>query len=709
MLRSENNNYTLRVHMKTKYISTICFILTIGLSANIQAAEQEKYSNYNLSVIDNKELPALLMAKFVSGSGDNTIIINYSQTCAEKMAISVDLKIRDNVQQRIVMIKELIMKGKDIVIQRCPNVKYIAVGAYQNGTPKKYKGELTKTNNWKLTDVAFQLLKRGNAIVPLGPDETLLKVISLGPTILKITDSGKLTGRFATRFSIDGQITGDVKQYKQSTAYTVAGYFYTYGDAQKKCDKPKNGYAFWASFQWKVYAGSSGSGTYFSCHEPNTGGQSTKMVLRFDRSKGNPFKNLKLASNSPAKEKTTLTTKVDKHNSLEYLGFTASRFLLKDGNAKFYLAVNAAQSYTSYSIVAIHSVADDENIIDAKTKYYSNSYKVWGMQYSDEMIKHYTTSLLPRLSKLVTETSPREISHYTQNKRLFSTKQNQFNYPTSTISAPIYTQFTDYDASTRVAIPWTPKYLHLGEQVAHLGDNRANTLNEAIEKRTELDILFGMSDIEGRKYLKEKIKKKRAKKTRELMAKTKKTGIIYRDPSYWDEYNDRNKFQAIFNGEQSIESTNGFAWVYGTFISRYYRSCQKFIPPGSPGYDYTELTTITDSFSSSTYKSGSSKIRMKAKFFKQFEYYKERAVMPGFSSSIGLVFQLVMGSRDFNRIKFAKESLLYLRDDLSRLFNDGKCNSGFLMQFEENLYRLANNLDPVQKDNKMHQYLKNDK
>ncbi len=81
----------------------------------------------------------------------------------------------------------------------------------------------------------------------------------------------------------------------------------------------------------------------------------------------------------------TKTTEFDKVNSLEYLGFTASRFLLNDGNATFYLARGA-----SFGIVAIHYIADDEAIIDATARYYTNG-TLWGLQYSDEMIKHYST------------------------------------------------------------------------------------------------------------------------------------------------------------------------------------------------------------------------------------------------------------------------------------------------------------------------------
>jgi len=222
----------------------------------------------------------------------------------------------------------------------------------------------------------------------------------------------------------------------------------------------------------------------------------------------------------------------------------------------------------------------------------------------------------------------------------------------------------------------------------------------AVKKRTMN--MTKAEKAEGRRLQEATLKKQYALNR---IAATKK-GLLYREPAYWQQYSSKNTMPAIFNGDLLPEDRDyRFAFIYGAYVSTFNKLCKEFIPPGSPGFDTTELTTITQDYMSTTYKGATRELRMKKKFFANFKKYDKQALIPGFGS----VYESVFSAIDPKKMQAAKDFMFGLRDDMSRLFTDGECDSGFLQQFEENLYRLGAGIPTLQEDKKTHPYFNKDK
>ena len=190
----------------------------------------------------------------------------------------------------------------------------------------------------------------------------------------------------------------------------------------------------------------------------------------------------------------------------------------------------------------------------------------------------------------------------------------------------------------------------------------------------------------------------------ELKSNYNAKGLIYRDWLYWEKYQIYGeKFKKIFEGRK-IESERLFKHIYKHYVIQYDLHCEKYLPKNTRGYNI--ITTTTDSHGYQISRL-TDEIKMRPEYFNTFDEYhkyleettKKRAAENILKGDLGGLMQT--GS---NVLKF----LSRLVPDISRLFDLEGCNSGFIKQFESNLYRLATKTISLQSSGKHYDFFESD-
>ena len=183
----------------------------------------------------------------------------------------------------------------------------------------------------------------------------------------------------------------------------------------------------------------------------------------------------------------------------------------------------------------------------------------------------------------------------------------------------------------------------------------------------------------------------------QLVRQYKGRGIIFRDDAYWNRYVIYDEhFKEIFDRKLDVEAgIRLFRHSYRRFLGQYSAYCGDYIPAGSPGVRYTEKTTMQDGWSTYEFTTHIGDLLVKPRFWDKFvEYGKDLDINVDTSS-----LKAIMNSAQLN-----KQFFTWLNDDIKLLLDSEKCNSGFMQQFEENLWRLAYSQTVLQNDPLKYKY-----
>lgn len=433
-------------------------------------------------------------------------------------------------------------------------------------------------------------------------------------------------------------------------------------------------------------------------------------------------------------------TRFDSKNKLEYLGYTSSRYLMTDGKIEFFLAQQSYPSSTLKTLhyVAVHDVSNDESILDIR------EFSSGGFRYNAGFIRHYN-KIIPKIIDLAPKGyveirgGSLSVSHHVKNIQFYNHKDlllvdNRVRLHELSITVFENRMGKPYEIlpnikAWRPRLPFEPsRDFPMGSQdqfKESLGE--ANTIAKVLEKRIvlvakiydEVTKLNNERPARERKLALENTEKARrnsltkAERIAEDKAKWKATedqrrlsaankGLIYRNTSYWKDYELSITMKEIFNG--NLDTTGGvgnFPYIYMAFVKQYYLECSKSLPPGSPGIEITEQTLS----GSQIIDKQVIKIFMKPKLWEGYKRFRDLPP-PGFKSGILGVLDVVQNQE---QVKHFTNFLLNIKKDMLRLYRDEKCDSGFILQFEENLTRLGKGASTLQKSSGGYSYFEKDK
>ena len=392
------------------------------------------------------------------------------------------------------------------------------------------------------------------------------------------------------------------------------------------------------------------------------------------------------------KQKKIASVGFDSVNQLSHWGYTQSKFLFRDKKSEYFIAPTWSQGKMSLSVVVIHNIGNDKNVIDLE---------VSGRQYvkNSGIATYYKKNIFP---KLIEEKKKLEDdvyfnifnhNHYTANKELLQKDDRVRVSKYAGIIEPILATYFKEGSDRFETI----------EREPNIKDGYGLSFADANFERVDLN------EQHRRRYLPHDqriglLEKELNEADEELKSNYNAKGLIYRDWLYWEKYQIYGeKFKKIFEGRK-IESERLFKHIYKHYVIQYDLHCEKYLPKNTRGYNI--ITTTTDSHGYQISRL-TDEIKMRPEYFNTFDEYhkyleettKKRAAENILKGDLGGLMQT--GS---NVLKF----LSRLVPDISRLFDLEGCNSGFIKQFESNLYRLATKTISLQSSGKHYDFFESD-
>ncbi len=438
------------------------------------------------------------------------------------------------------------------------------------------------------------------------------------------------------------------------------------------------------------------------------------------------------------------TFEYDATNSLAYLGFTASKRLFVERDVTLYAGVGSGRAGADQQgqtyFVAIHSVDDDAEVLEIEHAAYSEDGSLETFTYSEDELRFYA-GLCDRLKSAapvtLVEANGHEqlsIDHYTEGA-LSNTIEGAAS-PMGDRALPLM-RMSFFRPIEGAAGGWQPNFERMKDGVFIVSAtlDGANSLAKATAQRStkDRDLLerrrwLALSPREQRderlaKKLaaaaveREKVEaeeraraavvraEEKAKYEAEdpaLRAAAKEHGLVYRDWSYWADFQFGAELRSILNGSTVQVGLGGlFPWLHQNFISQYFLDCRSLIPEGSPGFDIREDLKITEGMFVTIIPGKTTEFRVKRRLFDMYTYYSDNLTL---NESTGLLEQLIE-MRDIEKTQKKTKFLLNVRRDIVTLYLREACDSGFMRQFEENLYRIAHGLPSLQTEAVVHPYL----
>ena len=405
----------------------------------------------------------------------------------------------------------------------------------------------------------------------------------------------------------------------------------------------------------------------------------------------------------------------DTDTSLAHLGFTRSKQLFTRDGTNYFVAAYPSSSSPNKSMivefVAEHDVADDEDIIETDSiSYLGNG----GLKSAvpSKTAKERLTSVLPLLEEAVPEMfigpkgEPVEkihVQHYTKSRALARTVISQHVVPALVVA--------QYHRSLR----------RRNQQPAEGPDKLSGLLSApssalsvraANAARASYDYAVGKWGIWS-PMTEQKLAYELGNKEYDgrMSKKFEAAGLLYEPAAYWEQFEFGWLLRSIASGTLDIKETSRFRQFYLAFLERYYVHCGENVPPDSPGIDRQTIKTTTFAGSSWSNVTNVESVRVKARMWPMMKRYlstNEELSMQESLDSLNSVIDMLESPRDafqasFEELKFT--TALYA--DINRFILSVGCSSPFMQQFEESLYRLANDLTPLYKDGKLHNYAAN--
>ena len=418
----------------------------------------------------------------VGGSKD--ISVAFSGECAKRVNVTVkvigskdtDLSTFEKTQAIADLpIQRHLNAMRSILLLECDDMDamHVQVNAMRWGYAQ---GEMQALNGWKLQDTRLGLggkpvynivLTQGNiaGAFELGSDHSIKGYFS---NINARRDNAHFEGQFNFVPPADPTKTSVV-------AYQSQGEWHAIGGTGAACQTPRNGYAHWGSYEFKLTSDGYMSLTY--C--PGEPGENTiksavifsemqvglkrfpdyeakkQIWALFDPEPGDAIQaDEKLIAQRDAEAKKKYGIKWDSNNKLVYLKFRNSRYLFTDNNIDFYVAEDPTKYFAPYpregyplntaTFVAVHHVGDDEPVLDVKTRlvfnyslmldsdYFSGNDEEYlshqtgvapirpQYQLTESALRYWSEIIPPRLTAAAPGINPYTISHYTPSKALFN-------------------------------------------------------------------------------------------------------------------------------------------------------------------------------------------------------------------------------------------------------------------------------------------------
>ena len=183
-------------------------------------------------------------------------------------------------------------------------------------------------------------------------------------------------------------------------------------------------------------------------------------------------------------------------------------------------------------------------------------------------------------------------------------------------------------------------------------------------------------------------------------------GYVYKNAHYWSDFKNEDLGQ-IFSGVRSglhIKSPILVAYIRN-YIENKSALCPQNLDTNHAIFTMSEKTTVRDGYGNirNQWTKDRGQVRVDRRFIPIFSLYS--GITPD-NVSTGEAKKLVAGflglhgevGRNFlfEHLKFTYELLTSTSEDIRRIFEKENCSSPVLAQLEENLYRYAMNMKPIQ-------------
>lgn len=170
--------------------------------------------------------------------------------CAERVGVVV--RVAKGTPEGVApAIDKLLADAQAKLATRCTratSIDAVVLAAGQPGAAVHYA--LAAADGWRPSRV--------DGVVPA--DGAIAFTSPRGDGWIAVTPTGTVTGIYATRSALPGRVEGaaapgyDPVVKDRIDRWIVDGHWFEHGSAKEKCDRPRQGYAYWGSVRWEVPA-----------------------------------------------------------------------------------------------------------------------------------------------------------------------------------------------------------------------------------------------------------------------------------------------------------------------------------------------------------------------------------------------------------------------------------------------------------------------
>jgi len=632
----------------------------------------------------------------------------HTELCSERMGVSlVFWDSQKGYSQRMISgyFNGFSQDAVQALTKICPQVNIIDVRVAGPDLQQLKSQAFSKAKGWKKDHLA-NLAYRANFPLDIEDGRDMAAI--------SIKDDNFSGAYWGTQWGkLEGTMSYPVNSFTVQ-GISFNGKWYEHGQSNQRCETSRKGFGYWGKFHFVVKKdGSLGAVKRTVCNDADNVAEKGTAWLPVSGMHGQKGANKIVSASGLAKAQlqqdqlklqAANSGKIPKQdlNPLAHFGYAESKRVFQHKGVDYYYT---REKHSSIHFAAVRDIGDDEPILDLDPKSIEYDGKSFvGFSLKKNALKTMKSFILPALLKHAGENNKVIINYYTKNKNLKNSKEMQ-RYSRLRVEPAIRVVFKKHNDN------WN-QVIYSKKRPYSDAKGYANTIRQAMMIRTERDVLYNekqrVANLTPEQQAQERLAKFEAKdKMRRKISS--KTGTAFRDWKYWQQYNYSNQYEGIFFGDYDADKYAGlFPHLYLRFFATYSVRCKDFVPENSPGYDYYTKTTYSNSYFKDEITRYDRSIRVKSHYWPAFKGYHENppvemvapAMQAGLSGDVKGMWR---------NIKSLVNYSTSVNNDFDLMFNNEKCNGGFIRQMEDNFYHAATKTPYVQKQGKKMNYAANDK